>query len=159
MKIQVYLDCDGVLADFDAGFERLTGTDSQTFEDMYGSAAFWSRIAKSEAFFARLPAMEQGQKLYSAVKHLRPIILTGTPNGDWSIVQKLRWRDKHYPGVPMVTCKSKAKRDYCQPGDVLIDDLLKYRDLWTEAGGHFIHYQQNPDDVVESLFNYLETKC
>ncbi len=159
MKIQVYLDCDGVLADFDAGFERLTGTNSQTFEDMYGSAAFWGRIAKSEAFFARLPVMEAGQKLYNAIKHLRPIILTGTPNGDWSVPQKLRWRDKHYPGVPMITCKSKEKRLYCQPGDVLIDDLLKYRELWTEAGGHFIHYVQNPDDVVESLFNYLETQC
>jgi hypothetical protein len=103
--------------------------------------------------------MQSGQKLYNAIKHLRPIILTGTPNGDWSVVQKLRWRDKHYPGVPMITCKSKEKRNYCQPGDVLIDDLLKYRELWTEAGGHFIHYVQNPENTVESLFNYLETQC
>jgi hypothetical protein len=103
--------------------------------------------------------MQSGLNLYSAVKHLRPIILTGTPRGDWSITQKLQWRDKHFPGVPMVTCPSRDKRLYCQPGDVLIDDKLKYSALWTEVGGHFIHYQQNPDDVVENLFNYLETQC
>lgn len=159
MKIQVYLDCDGVLADFDAGFERLTGTDPRTFEELYGGTAFWARIYKSDNFFGTLPAMQSGQRLYTAVKHLRPIILTGTPRGDRSVIQKMQWRDKHYPGVPMVTCPSRDKRLYCQPGDVLIDDLLKYRELWTEAGGHFIHYQQNPDDVVETLFNYLETKC
>ena len=159
MKIQIWLDCDGVLADFDTGFERLTGTDSQTFEDLYGTSVFWSRIQRSDSFFARLPVLEQGRQLYNLVKHLRPIILTGTPVGDWSVPQKLRWRDKHFPGVPMVTCRSKNKRDYCQPGDVLIDDLLKYRDLWTEADGHFIHYRQNADETGETLLNYLETKC
>jgi hypothetical protein len=159
MKIQVWLDCDGVLADFDTGFDRLTGTDARTFEDVYGTSVFWSRIQRSDSFFARLPVLEQGRQLYNLVKHLRPIILTGTPVGDWSVPQKLRWRDKHFPGVPMVTCRSKNKRDYCQPGDVLIDDLLKYRDLWTEAGGHFIHYRQNADETVETLLNYLETKC
>ena len=159
MKVQVWLDCDGVLADFDAGFKKLTGVDAQTYEDTHGSSAFWACIAQSKTFFTNLPVMAEGLKLYNSVKHLRPIILTGTPVGDWSVPQKLRWRDLHFPGVPMVTCRSKVKRDYCQPGDVLIDDLLKYRDLWTEAGGHFIHYTQNADETVETLLNYLETKC
>lgn len=158
-KIQVYLDCDGVLADFDAGFTRLTGVDPHDFENMYGSAAFWARIAKSDSFFARLPPMKQGAKLYEAVKHLRPIILTGTPIGDWSVIQKLRWRDKHYPGVPMVTCASKDKHVYCQPGDVLIDDTLKYKSLWEAASGHFIHYTNCAEQTVSDLFDYLETVC
>lgn len=155
----VFLDSDGVLADFDAGFERMTGTDPRTFENVFGSSAFWARIAKSDSFFANLPPMEQGYKLYEMVKHLRPIILTGTPVGDWSVIQKLRWRDKHYPGVPMVTCRAKEKRNYCQPGDVLIDDLLKYQPLWESAGGHFIHYTNNAEQTAESLFDYLEKSC
>lgn len=155
-KTQVYLDCDGVLADFDSGFQKMTGMDSRTFEDTFGSAAFWSRIYKANSFFENLPVMMQGRELYNAVKHLRPIILTGTPNGDWSIVQKLRWRDKHFPGVPMITCKSKDKRVYCQQGDVLIDDLLKYKELWVNAGGHFIHYKNNASDTIDLLFDYLE---
>jgi hypothetical protein len=26
------------------------------------------------------------------------------------------------------------------PGDILVDDYLKYRHLWEEAGGVFIHH-------------------
>lgn len=158
-RIQVWLDCDGVLADFDAGFRKLTGADPHLYEELYGAAAFWGRIAKANAFFEKLPPMEQGRKLYNSIKHLRPIILTGTPQGDWSVPQKLRWRDAHFPGVPMVTCRSKDKRIYCQPGDVLIDDLLKYELLWKESGGQFIHYTQDADQTVTNLFNYLETQC
>lgn len=158
-RIQVWLDCDGVLADFDAGFQKLTGADSRLYEEMYGATAFWSRIAKASAFFEKLPVMEQGRSLYNATKHLRLIILTGTPHGDWSNPQKLRWRDKHLPGVPMVTCSAKDKRAYCQPGDVLIDDMLKYKLLWESAGGCFIHYTQNAEQTVIELFKYLETQC
>lgn len=150
-KQQLFLDCDGVLADFDTGFERLTGTDSKSFEDAYGTSVFWSRIQRSDSFFARLPVMDQGRQLYNLVKHLRPIILTGTPVGDWSVPQKLRWRDKHFPGVPMVTCRSRDKKVYCQPGDVLIDDLLKYKHLWEEAGGQFIHYTNDAQDAYTQL--------
>ena len=159
MRQQLFLDCDGVLADFDAGFQNLTGVEPHTFEELYGSVTFWARVYKSDSFFENLPIMEQGYKLYEAVKHLRPIILTGTPRGDWSIIQKMRWRDKHYPGVPMVTCPSREKRLYCQPGDVLIDDLLKYKTLWEGAGGHFIHYTNNAEQTVEELFDYLEKSC
>jgi hypothetical protein len=155
-KVQLFLDCDGVLADFNAGFERLTGTDSQSFEDTYGPTAFWTRIARADSFFARLPVMKDGVALYNAVKHLRPIILTGTPVGDWSVIQKLRWRDKHFPGVPMVTCRARDKRTYCQPGDVLIDDLLKYQPLWVGAGGHFIHYREC-EQAISELNTYMES--
>lgn len=158
-KIQVYLDCDNVLADFDAGFLSLTGVDPHEFENIYGSSAFWARIYKADKFFVNLPPMEQGAKLYEAVKHLRPIILTGAPRGHSSIIQKLAWRDKHYPGVPMVTCASKDKRVYCQRGDVLIDDMLKYKSLWESAGGHFIHYTNCAEQAVTALFDYLETVC
>jgi hypothetical protein len=157
-RIQVWLDCDGVLADFDEGFRKLTGTDPQLYEELYGTSAFWSRIAKANSFFENLPVMAEGKALYNSIAHLRPIILTGTPNGDWSITQKLRWRDKHYPGVPMVTCRSKDKRIYCQPGDVLIDDLLKYESLWKDSGGQFMHYTQNANQIVTNLNNYLQSQ-
>jgi len=34
-----------------------------------------------------------------------------------------------------------------KPGDIIIDDYLKYRHLWVEAGGIFIHHIS----AVESL--------
>jgi hypothetical protein len=92
-------------------------------------------------------------ELYEAVKHLRPIILTGTPRGDWAAPQKMRWRDKRFPGVPMVTCLSRNKVDYCQPGDVLVDDFLKHSQKWIDGGGIFVHHTSAREsiDMLKSI--------
>jgi len=135
---RLYLDCDGVLADFDGGFESKFGCLGHEYEDEHGTKAFWSVIKKDTNFFGTLPLMPDALDLYNAVKHLRPIILTGCPFGNWAEHQKFSWRDKHFPGVPMVTCLSRNKKAFCQPGDILVDDLSKYAGLWEEAGGTFV---------------------
>jgi 5'(3')-deoxyribonucleotidase len=140
MKPQIFLDCDGVLADFDAGFEQLAGMPGQEYEDKFGPKKFWSQIKDSRNFFETLPLMPGAKQLYELVKEHRPIILTGCPRGGWAEAQKMRWRDKYFPGVPMVTCASRNKVHYCQPGDVLIDDYLKHSQKWIDGGGIFIHH-------------------
>lgn len=154
MTRRVYLDCDGVLADFDQGFINLTGMKPSIYEDTYGTKRFWQAIRNSTNFFGTLPLMPQAQELYNAVAHERPIILTGCPFGNWAEHQKFKWRDKHFNGVPMVTCLSRNKKDYCQPGDILVDDTIKYRHLWEQAGGIFIQYI-NAEQAIEELNVYL----
>jgi hypothetical protein len=39
------------------------------------------------------------------------------------------------------------KRKHAKEGDVLVDDTLKHRHLWEEAGGIFVHHR----GVEESL--------
>jgi hypothetical protein len=144
---QIFLDCDGVLADFDSGFRKLSGEEGHAFEDRHGSNEFWKLIESSPDFFESLPLMEGADKLMIAVEHLRPIILTGCPRGDWASPQKMRWRDKYFPGVPMVTCMSRDKVDYCQPGDVLVDDFLTHSQRWIDGGGIFVHHTNTPDTL------------
>jgi hypothetical protein len=72
---------------------------------------------------------------------MSPIILTGCPPGEWSQPQTVAWTARHFPGVPIITCRSKEKHLYLKnPGDILVDDYLKYQHLWEEAGGIFIHH-------------------
>jgi 5'(3')-deoxyribonucleotidase len=149
MKPQLFLDCDGVLADFDSYFESIAGMTGDEFELEHGTSGFWTFIQAHRDFFYNLPLMEDAQELYDAVAHLRPIILTGVPFGNWAVTQKLRWRDKYFPGVPMVTCTSRHKKDYCKTGDVLIDDLHKYKHLWESAGGTFILHTSASDSVAQ----------
>ena len=93
MTPQLFLDCDGVLADFDAGARDVLGMSSRAFEERYGKREFWRRIARARDFYARLPLMPDARRLFDAVAHLDPIILTGLPLGNWAAPQKVRWAE------------------------------------------------------------------
>ena len=138
---QLFLDCDGVLADFDTAAELLFGQNSREAEAKLGTEEFWNRIRAMEDFYGRLPLLADARRLFEAVAHLHPIILTGCPHGGWAEPQKAAWAARHFPGVRIITCRSKDKRDSLKNrGDILVDDYLKYRHLWEEAGGVFVHH-------------------
>lgn len=150
MRKQLYLDCDGVLADFDRRASEIFGMSPERFEKQQGLKAFWKRLAGTANFFGDLPLMPDAMELYDAVKHLRPIILTGMPRGNWAEPQKRAWAERHFPGVPVITTSAALKREHCHPGDILVDDKDKYRRLWEEAGGIFVHHK-TAGQTIEAL--------
>ena len=137
----LFLDCDGVLADFDAGVRDLLGMDAKRFEDRHGRGEFWKRLARHGNFYGDLEEMSDAQLLFQAVKHLKPTILTGLPLGKWAAPQKERWAAKHFPGVPIITTMARQKHLHMDKGDVLVDDRENHRKLWEDAGGIFIHHK------------------
>jgi hypothetical protein len=138
VRRQIYLDCDGVLADFDAGAARILGLAPEAFEKRHGAAEFWKRLARTPDFFDTLEPMADAFELYEAVRHRAPIILTGLPHGKWAEPQKRRWAQRHFPGVPLIATLAALKREHCHPGDVLVDDRPQHQRLWEDAGGFFI---------------------
>ncbi|HEY0113153.1 MAG TPA: hypothetical protein VGB59_08360 [Allosphingosinicella sp.] len=154
MPRQLYLDCDGVLADFEKGAAAVFGMDLKAFEKRYGVARFWSRLSKAPDFYFGLPLMPDAMRLFDAVKHLDPIILTGLPIGDWAADQKVRWAAKHFPGTRIITTLARDKRNHAKEGDVLVDDQLRHAHLWEEAGGIFIHHR-SADESIERLKPYF----
>jgi hypothetical protein len=149
MRKQIYLDCDGVLADFDKGAERVLGAHPTAFEKRRGIGEFWKRLATAEGFFENLEPMPDAYDLFGAVRHRSPIILTGLPRGNWAEPQKRRWAEKHFPGVEVITTMAALKREYCHPGDALVDDRDKHRHLWEAAGGVFIHHKAAASSITE----------
>ncbi len=140
MRRQIYLDCDGVLADFETAARAILGAPSADFEQRHGAGEFWRRLARIEGFFEHLDLMPDAGDLFEAVRHRDPIILTGTPRGRWAEPQKRAWAARHFPGVPMITTMAALKREHCRPGDVLVDDRDQHRALWEAAGGLFVHH-------------------
>jgi hypothetical protein len=140
---KLFLDCDGVLADFDAGARAVLGglTPAQ-FEARYSKREFWKRLARTSDFYANLPLMPDAEQLFDAVAHLRPTILTGLPLGTWAAPQKVAWAERHFPGTPIITCMARDKVRYMQPGDVLVDDRADHRSKWEDAGGIFITHEK-----------------
>jgi hypothetical protein len=158
MKGQLYLDCDGVLADFDGYSEQIFGV--RPVRD--GSAAekeLKARMRGHGSFYRDLPLMPDARRLYEAVEHVNPVILTGCPGGGWAESQKQAWAAEHFPGVRMITCKASEKRRWCKRGDVLVDDYLRYADRWRQAGGIFLHHVDTETTlarliVYEALFEF-----
>jgi hypothetical protein len=139
--MQLYLDCDGVLADFDRAATALLGLPPRQFQSRYGLPAFWKKLQSQPDFYGTLPLMPDAMTLFNAVRHLNPIILTGLPRGNWAAPQKVRWAASRFPGTRIITCLAADKRRHARDGDILVDDTLKYRDLWSGAGGIFVHHR------------------
>ncbi|QIK96377.1 hypothetical protein G7076_07905 [Sphingomonas sp. HDW15A] len=141
MAPRLFLDLDGVLADFDRGVHDLLGMSSAQFEKRFGIREFWKRLAKAPDFYARLPLMADARELFDAVAHLTPTILTGLPLGKWAAPQKVAWCEQHFPRVPVITCMARDKHRFMDPGDVLVDDRDRHRAAYEAHGVVFIHHK------------------
>jgi 5'(3')-deoxyribonucleotidase len=151
---RLFLDLDGVLADFDTLAEKLLGEPSRQFEDREGGGKLWTVLREYGTFYADLALMPGAQKLYDSVKHLNPIVLSGCDKekaGANAYDQKCAWVESKFPGTPVIICKSAEKFKHMLPGDVIIDDYLKYKHIWEGAGGTFILYK-NADQALEELW-------
>ncbi len=148
---RLFLDADGVLADFDEGAKRLIGMyPRRTSRRSTGAAAFWKRLAQAQNFYGTLPEMPDARALFDGVKHLKPTILTGLPLGSWAAPQKIEWAAEHFPGVPIITCMARDKHKHMHPGDVLVDDRENHRAHTKTAGVVFIHHK-NAEDSLRQL--------
>jgi hypothetical protein len=155
MSRRLYLDCDGVLADFEKGANAALGMPPKAFEKRHGVGRFWAKLASTPDFYFSLPLLPDALSLYEAVKHLDPVILTGLPRGNWAADQKVRWAAQHFPGVRIITTMARDKRDHAKEGDVLVDDQGKHRHLWEGAGGIFVHHR-NAETTIGELKLYFD---
>jgi len=144
---RLFLDADGVLADFDEGVRRLLGMYPREFEKKHGRGAFWKRLAAAKNFYGTLPEMPDAQLLFEQVKHLKPTILTGLPLGNWAAPQKVEWAAEHFPGVPIITCMARDKHKHMHAGDVLVDDRENHRTTYEAAGVIFVHHRSAQDSL------------
>lgn len=155
----LFLDCDGVLADFDSGVKAILGMSPAAFQKQHGSREFWRRLASARNFYGKLSEMPDAQRLLQAVEHLKPTILTGLPLGNWAAPQKERWVAEHFPHIPIITTMARRKHEHMEPGDVLVDDRENHRHLWENAGGVFILHKDAEDTLRQLAEIYPTVKA
>lgn len=148
--MQLYLDLDGVLADFDRGHEIAFGYRP----DRKLKNHKWELIRSSPTFFQSLPPMGDMQYLWNfAINSIcRPIIITGAAlNMGTAYAQKHKWVRKHLgKDVPLIVVPSTEKAHFARPGDILVDDWPKYRAMWEAKGAHWVLHTD-----AESSINQL----
>ncbi|KAA3452719.1 hypothetical protein C7I87_00635 [Mesorhizobium sp. SARCC-RB16n] len=158
VKPTIYLDLDGVLADFDAGAGNILGTDNiYKWEFVHGPKAFWDKLNVYPNFFGGLPLKDDAMVLWNAVRALDPVVLTALPKKDATDVdtQKRTWVKRHlrHPfgsgmTTRVITCETKDKPNFCEPGDVLVDDRAVNREAWEAAGGIYVLHTSAASTVL-----------
>jgi hypothetical protein len=135
--MRLFLDLDGVLADFDRGVRTVTGKRPEELS----TRAMWRALAREPDFYNTLEFMHDAERLWTFCRPFLPTILTGLPLGSWAPEQKRRWVKRMLGAdVPIITCMSRDKPKYSGPGHVLVDDRASTCEGWERAGGVFIHH-------------------
>ncbi len=143
----IYLDMDGVLADFNRGVKELCGMEALPqgkFRNPEYDNRMWEKIRDTDHFYNRLyllpGAKEMFDAIYSKYKS-RCEILTGVPKPERGILtagqDKTAWtRRLLSPKVKVNIVLRKEKIRCCTgPDAVLIDDYAKNIREWQAAGG------------------------
>lgn len=147
---RLFLDLDGVLADFDGGFPRLCGFDHRTS----GKPAMWKAIGDRPGFFADLEPFAGARAFYSIVRPLAPVILTSASSTYFARAarEKHAWVRRHLCADVLVLPVRDGldKAAFVQDaGDVLVDDYGKNCEAWRANLGLPIKHE--PGDFVRTL--------
>jgi len=150
-QYKIYCDMDGVICDFEKQFIKYFGMHPHAYEAEYGKPKFWKGIDEAGVrFWAGMPWMPEGQKLWSYIEKYNPTLLTAPSMDDSSRIGKAVWRKKHIPGVPMKFKAAKNKADFAAPNTILIDDREDTIASWNAQGGIGILFKST-DQVINEL--------
>lgn len=133
----IYIDMDGVVADFDASIVKIFG---EEYSDKIADE-FWRQTCVEAEVFRKMPVIPEGILMVDAIRAQRPICFMtstgGLPHHIDIAKQKLDWLHAHNLGQhPVAFCmNTKGKGAYAHAGAVLIDDRQKVCDAWTQGGG------------------------
>lgn len=136
MTQRLFLDLDGVMADFDAHFPATFGLDHRGLAD----DDMWATINAHPTYFRDMPPCPGAVDFFRTVEQFDPIVLTACPKSNYAHVarQKRAWVREHLSTsimiLPVMGGRFKPLFMHA-PGDVLIDDFEKNCAAWTDEGG------------------------
>jgi hypothetical protein len=159
LRVQIYVDMDGVLVDMDKGFKALSGGYTpENFRDKYhgdikvAKHEFWKLIGSKKDFWISLSPMPDATVLWKFVTENfsspAPVVMSAGI-GAAITQQKTEWIHRHIaPGVRVIICPGGTKKpEYLvkfpvAPNQyvthVLIDDTQKNVDVWNNEALHRI---------------------
>jgi 5'(3')-deoxyribonucleotidase len=152
----LYLDMDGVVADFDA--YALAAAGLPPSGGFYNEEQ-WQLIASNSRLYRDLPKTIYADTLVETCRQFcskhnyNLLFLTAVPKGNdmhWTFYDKMLWTQQYYPDIPVhFGPYSVDKHVHCVPGDILIDDRRSNIEEWRAAGGIAIHHVSISTTLLE----------
>lgn len=141
---ELWLDLDGVFADFDGRFYKMAGK----WPHEVSKSFLWSIVNSVDDFFYKLEMHSDAEHLWEYTKQYNPKFLTGLPMKFNGRQQKQSWvAEKFGPQWETIVLPKREKQLYSGPHKVLLDDTAVNIEQWVKKGGHgILHY-----DVWDSI--------
>lgn len=159
MSNTLYLDMDGVVADFDGYAQRILNGNKPN-HTIYPDSD-WRTLRSNPRLYRDLNKMQdsdqlvQGCRTFCQQRGLNLMFLTAIPHDNdmpWAFYDKVVWVQTHYPDIAVhFGPYSHDKHTHCNIGDILIDDRLSNIEEWNAAGGVGILYSGNASPVLDFL--------
>jgi hypothetical protein len=150
MDYKIYCDMDGVLVDFEGGYEKLTGIDLKG-EYRPGVEDFWKPIEQAGVkYWASLKWMPDGKQLWRYIKQYTPELLSAPSKSESSKIGKYVWVKNNLPGTKLILRYASQKQQLATPNSILIDDRQVNIDQWEAAGGIGILHT-SADNTISQL--------
>ena len=137
---EIFVDMDGVLADFFGDWKKLVGKDWRNITDIKPAL---QKIRDTEDFWLNLPVTNNAKNLLGLIKDIKGsynILSSPLPDDPNSEPHKRQWIEKHlsfFPPKDVIITFDKAK--YAKQDDgtpnILIDDYGVNIGKWEAAGG------------------------
>jgi 5'(3')-deoxyribonucleotidase len=150
---RIFVDMDGVLADFNTGVETLTGREFPNTDAGHNDYDLRKEELTNKRLFRNLPPMPDMYDLIAYVRHtgLPWEILTaaGVINRELVVFDKNEWIREYVSPSVVVTCTmtGSQKGMFAIKGSVLIDDRQKNLDAWEKHGGIGILHTSAEDTI------------
>ena len=146
---KIYCDMDGVLVDFEKGYEELTGRNIKG-QHVSGGPDFWDPITKAGAsFWVKLAWMPDGKQLWEYIKPYTPVLLSAPSREESSRIGKYVWVKREMPGTKLILRSAERKQEFATPQSILIDDRKDNIERWKEAGGIGIYHTSAADTIQQ----------
>jgi hypothetical protein len=146
-KYTIYCDLDGVLVDFEKGYEEASGKPMSAAGE---GAEFWEPIHKMGAsFWIKLKWLPDGHALWNYIKPYNPTLLSAPSQEESSRIGKRVWKKNNIPDAKMILTPAKFKQKYSGENKILIDDMEKNIQQWRDKGGIGILHTSAADTIKQ----------
>lgn len=171
--INLFLDMDGVFADFDGYWKPYIKSLGIEQEDRNLDRELFKMTVANKRMFANLEMLPNASGLKTCILALENTLKRNVPDLQFNIrmltasgmddtehvlrcaEQKREWLKKHdFPWEALVVGRKVHKQLWCKgPNDFIIDDSQATIEQWNKNGGVGIHYEDFVGNRKENMLN------